>query len=692
MSFGAVGPLAGRPFYALAFAGAFVAALVAGLRPAWRSLLIGLAIPCAPRFIALAGKVESHHVLFPLFWGMAAGLMLRKTVFAFGKARLPSVDAKAATSVGLRLFLLFLALALVRAYLAYYSPFVLMGYPRVDREVAPGVSANHAFYLSSLLLLHLAGPAIYLLCDRNFRASRPDENETSIALDLLRGLVLGAAANLLVILLQLAGVDRLWIATARSREAGRLPGLFTDSGAATVLWPVLLAAIYVYWSKRFAQHPGARRRRMLLLALLFVVALGLGQVLGRGFYVALTGLSVLPLLLRGRSAPAAEDDVAAASGRSYRMITAGAILCAGLVFAASFWRSGSASVPHSRPGERIPAALAALEGGEVFAAYEALNLPRARQAQAGVRIFREAPAAGAGANSFMVEARRFASDLPGLEIDNPANLASGLLSDLGLTGLAYLALVAGLYALDLRRRRHGGATAAEVFLAAVPLVLAPGFLFGYHIVFAEYSAILLLPLALSPAPQPAGIAWRGWVAAGVILAHTACWGSELALATRTFPPAYWRADHGARPAPGPERTAVRNGSTLFYYKDRRNFALAAGSARADFRLLLPAANAAAFYCYGAGERLALANSVSTGPSTANEPGTTAEPGFGSDDDSQKLLAQRVRLELPAACRVYPNLEVQLETTGRFALPAGAFAEGRLQGSRDRPSPATAAEL
>ena len=644
-AFRSVGLLAGRPFFGLSVLFFTLALLVVWLRPGARYFFTGLIIVTAPRAASLLLGTPSHHLLFPLFLGMATGLLGRRLLLA-------STNERSASTTAAWIALVFVAFCLARAWIDYYSPFILTGYPLQDLEVAPGVSANHAFFLCTLLLLHISGPLLFAICDARYRGG--ESPTISVSSGLIQGLALGLAFNLVVMILQFADVDRLWIATARSRETGRLPGLFTDSGAASVLLPCCFAGLYFLLRERFSRPAW----RVAPGVALFGGAVLCGPFLGRGYWVALGGvlLSVLVVELRdirGKGG-AIRKSATGKPPRIGRMVALGGLL---LALIAVLLIGLLSSAPRNRPwgalGSRLPKSAASLARGRPFLALYNLEKARALQIKTGYRIFREAPLVGTGANSFMVEAPRFqwvpmARLLKLMPIDNPANIISGLLSDFGLLGLLLVCAVLARYGATLPRRwSDPGFGPAALWVALLPLALLPSLLFGYHIVFAEFSDLLLLP-ALLPAPQSTPLRrWPIALAIGLIAVYAFVWARSL---DGNTPPAFWRSDHGAQPQLRPDARDAEGG--LVFY-NRRNFATWPGAAQVTFRLR--ADRRPGFFCYARSERIAVAV-----PSV--EPGTHA----GSPET--------YKVTLPEACLRAGNLEIDVGRGAKFTIPAADFDE------------------
>jgi hypothetical protein len=217
--------------------------------------------------------------------------------------------------------------------------------------------------------------------------------------------------------------------------------------------------------------------------------------------------------------------------------------------------------------------------GEIYEALYQMDPHRARYLMYGLRLFLDSPWIGHGFNSFQVELMRFApGEAPDLLIDNPANLVLGLLSDSGVIGGACFL---GPFVLTLRRfwRVRGTGTVVPVWLAGLTIAFWPAMMIGYHLVFAEFAALLFLPLYAGrsdereraapivpsvpddafPAASEPGIRRRAWHyayfvimgAASLLYAAVAAWQ----LATARVDPSAWRApERGGQMRPAPAET------------------------------------------------------------------------------------------------------------------------------------------
>ena len=541
--FGSVAHYGYRNYFVLMFLAYSGAALVTAIVPRLRWFFFAAMIVCLPRVPGIVFQAPAHNVLFPWLAGMGLGLFLRllfewirsgivrrEQSSAHARNDLPAaaresiVNWNDASGV-LALLGIFLLASVARAFFESYSPYVLFGLPVMDLEIAPGVSANYGFYLSLFLIIHLAGPLLFYFSDRAFTvgagvtgdiADRIDvAGATTRSRQLLFGLAFGAAAHLSALwieslgFLQLAGgAGDYW------REAGRLPGLLTDSGASTLMTPFLIATaclachqLYVKFYAPTFSVPTVRDRtiaRTLLwpttFAGLAAVAIGfpLSYWHGRAFFlnaggVVLLATLILVVLMRRRTRRPNAKRVARRTVVLVLVILGVAFVMAA---AAGVWIFLNSDVP----------ALVALRGsfermapllaeGQWYTALLNLDQQRAFYLLYGGRLLLESPWIGHGLNSFQVELTRFAATTPGMLIDNPANLPLGLLTDAGVLGAGIFVVT---FAWALRRFawycKYGDSVG--MWLAGLPLAFLPAMCMGYHLVVSEFSAVLLIPFLL----------------------------------------------------------------------------------------------------------------------------------------------------------------------------------------------------
>ena len=435
------------------------------------------------RSVALLRGAESHNLLFPLQLGLAAGLFAahlsrRRGALPPTRRNPDALLAAAVLSLGVLLIT-----ATACAFVRSYSTNVLLGAMPVDREVAPGVSANYALYLTLLVVLNVYGP---LLVAWAWHATPPATagHASLTTKEIWIGLGAGGAVNLLVMGLQFAGVGFLFIGTGRSQEAARLPGLFTDSGMSSILVPLFLFAMYAAVTISTRRHMSSANVKRLLAAVLVGAGLLSAAVQGRALFLSAIGLGIFLWFL------------ALPRERLKLGLSVGALGLTVAAFASTLFYFG-VHLPPSLESLKNTAYQAAVRvsAGNLTAAFSALDDPRARLTQAGWQIFINHAWLGAGPGSFMVETARLRMGDPALPTDNPANLPLGLISDLGTFGSVCVLLVS-ICIWNRRPDRSDRARAWERYLYALPVILLPSCLVGYHIVAAEFGALVLLPLLL----------------------------------------------------------------------------------------------------------------------------------------------------------------------------------------------------
>ncbi len=441
------------------------------------------------RLLSILRGADSHHILLPFHLGMAAGLVAAGWLRRGN--RLESSHApwkESLLSVTFGLCVLVLCTSLVaRSFVQAYGTAALVEGVR-DRQVAVGVSANFSLYLTTLVAVHVVGPVLvalaWLLSTRN---------GASTATRVWTGLAVGGALNFAVMTLQYVGVARLQIGLGRSLELGRLPGLFTDSGMSSILLPILVLAVYQPVRSLLEQwrgpHPLLRR---LVQVALVVCTLPLALAQGRAVFLSaigvLLGLALArPTVSGWRDRRTIGTTVALVGGACVLLVIASWALLA---------RGDGTPLP---PGlERARQTLGTVvdrgRQGGVLEAVRAIDEPRARLTMAGWRVFVENPTLGTGLGSFMVRTAAWRAVDPRLPPDNPPNMLLGILSDLGLVGLAVCVLLGALFVL---RTGPPAVEYPERLLRLLPLMLVPAWLVGYHIVAAEFAAVVFLPLLLA---------------------------------------------------------------------------------------------------------------------------------------------------------------------------------------------------
>ncbi|MCR9141572.1 MAG: O-antigen ligase family protein [bacterium] len=571
---------------ALAWAGgAALSGLTPGLRWFWFAL-IGLALP---RIAGIILQAPTHNLVFPWLAGLALGLLLRLLLPA-GLAvlrRSPAVGAetslpvvpqesrplalRAGPGLSLAIFGAFLMVGALRAFFEAYSPYVLLGLPVMDLEMAPGVSANYGFALSMLLILNLTGPLLFYFASHIYaRAGCEKASGTPpIAWQLLAGIACAALIHLCALVSESFGFT--WLAAGAGdfwQQAGRLPGILTDSGSSALLTPLLIAslAFACYHASVAWQNPGGASplRRyglpgLIAGALSLAVLFPLSYWHGRAFFINTAAVFAFALLvffalwMRSRRARE-ESSVNAGSSRVRFVLASGALLVvAGLGL---YWFYRTSEVPaivSLRAG--VYHMLPRLVQGEWFAAFALLDPARTDYFRFGVRLIQESPWIGHGLNSFQVELTRFVSEAPEMMIDNPGSLPLGLLSDSGLFGAALFGMLAVWVGLGFARLWRAG-DSISLWLAGLPLALAPAMLLGYHLVLSEFCVIMFIPFFLFEAASVGALRTR-WASVlhtlAAMLAALWLFGVVAHFASTSGGPELWRSSKIGGPQPALSR-------------------------------------------------------------------------------------------------------------------------------------------
>ena len=479
-----VGHLAGpyfKAFSLLEFAGA---TLFGFLFYRLRYFAFAFCIIALPRVLSIGLGRDSHNLLFCAFAGLSLGVFTRAVLTFRAEQKMDGTaettdERKVRSSAALMLFL-FVGFLISRSLLEYYAPSLTTNLSLKDREVTAGVSANYAFYLSSLVAVNLLGPLLFIIADARSRALGLDQVDNEVlARELLKGFAVGGILCLLVVALQEAGVARLFAGSARSLQHFRPPGLFTDSGSAAVLLPVTLYTVYLFVARVDASVSKLRRKLSAFILLLVLFALAIHQ--GRGYILSLAGLGFGLLLIRLARGP----------NRPAILFT---LITAPLIAAALLWTSANWIPAANRLTAELTGAVTSL--GEPSTAYARLDPVRAQLFHAGLDVFRAHPWIGSGLNSFMVETAHLVR-AGKLVADNPSMLFTGVLSDVGIMGSLFLLALILMYGLKLMETFRAGDE--HVFrVHALPLFCLPTFFIGYHVVFAEFGAFLLTPLLFWP--------------------------------------------------------------------------------------------------------------------------------------------------------------------------------------------------
>lgn len=678
------------------------------LAPKWRYVAAAAGALTLPRFSALLLDLPTTRTLWPLFLGLAAALAVRSA------CRRP-VSHAAAKDQARRLMDRPLAAALialgVSAFLTtldLYSPWILAGYPLAPYKLAPNVHAPLAMHAALTPLVNLGAPALFVLADGMYRARATTES-ADLVHDLTAGATLALLASLPFYALQIAGVARAFAGVLdASVAAGRAPGLFSDSGAATALVAVQLTLVWHYLDlATWLQSRGALRKTLYVALAALTLALAFWQ--GRLFAPALAWCLANAAIVR-RGGVRSLLQALGAQGRRAPWLAAGALLAACI----------GALVLHLRPTPTLARLDASLdlfaqtlwhEG--VRAALAKTDPVRAALNIQALQLWSETPWTGIGLNQFPVELsyRQSLPDAgPSLAIDSPPNLGVGLLLDGGIPAAMITLCLAMVWYGRLRRQPLAGEAASANAVSAAqarivravqwtPLWLLPASLVGYQILHPEFAALCLLFWRLAPAPDhrrtrlefaaaPAALFFAG-LHAGVAAHH-------LVPAPR---PPFWKMERrGGEPqiaadllVPGGAGPAL-----LFFYRERE-FALtpadaAVGAGPSDVEIILPREfleSGAQLYgeCPGgasgaADNARALRRPVSLS-AAADFPG--AEPAeSGAFLREYRLKRFLARLPAPAACGATLRLSIagSLPKARRvFGFAADRFERGRLSPAR-----------
>ncbi len=513
-----VGHLAERNFKILCALEWLAAGGIVFFKPNLRYFLAAAAAVTLPRIFSIILGHDSHNLLFPFFSGMAAGLTARagyEFIFRSDMRRASQIPERFFFPAILCVFFLFLA---VRAYLDFFAPF-RTGALFQDRDLGAGVSANYAFYLCLLATLHCTGPLVFLCVDRsmNFAA----KESSGPAESFIRGICFGSVFAFIALLMEEAGVRRLYAGSALSQSAGRLPGLFSDSGAATLFIPFMIfSSLYCLFFIQKYLPPVVREKRGVYYFSAFLLTALLGIHQGRGYYLTVIGIiftilivyiTKLPLLPPRR--PEKLDKM------HFKGFLIRAIITAALPALAAVLYITVQHIPSlarlMNEGSRI---IEFVSMGNADRALRSLDTPRVELFLAGWKIFLDHPFIGSGLNSFMVFTAPLRVSRPLLPADNPATFFSGLLSDTGILGLLFFSCITAymLYTYFSGDRKNNAANFLGMFLLALFFPL----LYGYHLVHSEFAALTLLPLLMMENREPRGLR-AAQISVGVLAASYA---------------------------------------------------------------------------------------------------------------------------------------------------------------------------
>lgn len=435
-------------------------AVVAAAFPGMRFFLAGFAIAAMPRLASLLLQAPLPNVLFPWFFGLAAGTALKRIANEPRESKQRFAPQAVVWAAALGVFV-----SCVRSVLVYY-PRLLEQWALEDAVLAGHVTANFAVHLSLSLGLGLLAPLCWILAE--MRGLQADKTAASISAGLAAGLFLG-----LVVLFLQGPLESLRAGvTDHGFEAGRRPGLLSDTGASNVLFPALCAVASLSIMLLFRGKETAGSVSPLRVALFMVPLLALTAAFqGKAVFLSILGIALfwrwmLPASRRW-----------SISGT----LTASALAAAVAAFAIHL---------------RAPSIFDRLVSGglNTQAALAAVDPVRAMLLDAFVSIFRESPWTGHALNGFIPRLMLLKVQRPELIPENPPGLVPGILVDAGILGLIFCAAV-GAAAAALLRPVMARTQCLELrFLILLPVSLLPVFSVGYHILFAEIAAFCLLPL------------------------------------------------------------------------------------------------------------------------------------------------------------------------------------------------------
>jgi len=601
------GHLAGRSFLILCILEFLFSFLLVLFFPGLRFYFAAFSCFALPRAFSIVIGRDSHNILLPLFLGMTAGLAARYLLILIKSESisLKGAGRKISTSEFLvRCLFVWFTLLTIRALVDYYSPYVLTGYPVQDLETSRGVSSNYSTYLTSLVSTGFLGPLIFVMMDIEYRRVNKirGDHETSaskIARELIAGFAAGAAAGVIVIVFQEAGIKRLFAGSAGSSIAGRTPALFTDSGASAILLPAAIYSMYLFFLYRKSIFPSVFKRatgedltnphpinNKLVLVFVFVLAgilVGIHQ--GRGYFLTCAGLFLSLFAFRIYSRFHRRKRI------SYELLT-GIIF---LVVIAIILLIGIRYIPAlNRISAVLPAVFEKLYSLDLMAAYNILDPPRASLHQAGLEIFINNPVIGTGLNSFMVETASLRISNPAIPIDNPATFFIGVLSDTGVIGLIFLcSILYHFIRYNFQFLRHDELIIHRVH--SLPLMMLLPFFIGYHVIFAEFAVFLVLPFLLiasgdndSVDPETPNYGSKSelpikkrikilchnilrYFPAACVICYVGVYAIRLDTA---LPRSYWRHEKGIHPQLRPDITKnTKKYGKVYYFRNKRDFAL-----------------------------------------------------------------------------------------------------------------------
>ena len=236
----------------------------------------------------------------------------------------------------------------------------------------------------------------------------------------------------------------------------------------------------------------------------------------------------------------------------------------------------------------LPAVIDRLMNLNFMQAYEILDLPRASLFKVGCKIFQENPLIGTGLNSFMTETAFLRATNSTIPADNPATFFIGVLSDTGIIGFIFLSSVCVYFINYNFNLLRGNKNILLQRVHLLPLMMFLPCFIGYHVIFAEFAAFLILPFIIM---KPRDTESNNFVSkkplsnrlriiflyivlytpVACIIGYACIYVIQLNI---TLPQSYWRHEKGILPQLKPDMIVqTRKYGRVFYFQKKRDLAL-----------------------------------------------------------------------------------------------------------------------
>ena len=523
-----------------------------------------------PRITSIYSGKSSHNTLFPFFLGLSVGMILRSFYKGIQRHELPLFKINPAI-IFLTTFVLIL---IFRAFCDYYSPYVLLGYPLQDLEVGPGVSSNYAFHLSLTIALNILAPGLFLL------SAFGEEYETKKGRveQIFHGFLFSICLNLIVVAGQLFGIIRLYAGSAYSLEANRVPGLFSDSGASSAIFPLLFYFLYIYFSQKIVNlkkgYISDNFRHYFLMAFFLAAVVFFGKTQGRGYYLTLLIPLILAFLHLKNSIENSKKKSEFIFYFLFIVIVSFALFL--LIKLGRFPAFDRHSIEFSKLYTHY-------SNGNIKNIFEAFDFGRTHLFLAGWEIIKEYPWLGSGLNSFMVETARLRQFDPTIPVDSSVNFYLGILGDTGIIGVIFIFIFCVYYAAEIIAALKENQHPVFLFILMLPIYLAVPFLYGYHIIHPEVCVLLLFPYLLlsRKASETKGVVIIKRAGKIGLLIFLLVSLFDFYLQIKAESPSYWRTNRAVLPQLHPDfKESFKDSGSLFLFRKERNFAMA--SERSNF--------------------------------------------------------------------------------------------------------------